>query len=174
MFKSKMLIAPVVFAVFALNSFAQMNTPLAAVNSFYRYDRTHSQNFSRANIEARKAWFSADLYDLFRKEFKREDEYLKKNPGDKPYFDELPFQPIDEPCKTRGKTLHKALSVKHRTENGKTATVLASFAFAKPCKNPDTTIYTIALVKGKTGWLIDDVLYEDNRSLKVDLNRKEY
>jgi len=27
---------------------------------------------------------------------------------------------------------------------------------------------------GKAGWLIDDVRYEDNRSLKGDLNRKDY
>jgi len=162
------------FAALALSVFAQTNTPLEAANSFYKYDRSHSQDFSRANIDARKAWFSSDLYSLFLKELKREDAYLKKNPNDKPYFEGLPFQPIDETCKAGRRTLHKALNVLHGTENTKTATVLASFAFPKPCKNPDTTVYTIALVKGKSGWLIDDVRYEDNRSLKADLNRKEY
>lgn len=169
-----MLVAPMLFAAFVITSFAQTNTPVAAVNSFYRYDRSHSQNFSRANIEARKAWFSSELYDLFRNEFKREDAYLKKNPGDKPYFEGLPFQPIDESCKVGRKTLHKALSVSHGTQNGRTATVIASFAFPKPCKQPDTTVYTLEMIKGKAGWLIDDVRYEDNRSLKGDLNRKDY
>ena len=174
MFKSKLLFVPVVVAVFVLNSFAQTNTPLETVNSFYRYDRSHSQNFTRANIEARRPWLTSDLYSLFQKEFKREDSYLKKHPTDKPYFEGLPFQPIDETCKVGRRMLHKALTVLHGTENAKNATILAQFAFPKPCKAPDNTVYTIALVKVKNGWLIDDVLYEDNRSLKTDLNRKEY
>ena len=174
MHKSKMLLAPIMFAALALSVFAQTNTPLEAVNSFYRYDRSHSQDFSRANIEARRPWFSSELLSLFQKEFKREEAYFKKHPTDKPYFEGLPFQPIDETCKVGRRRLHKALSVLHGTENAKTATILAQFAFPKPCKQPDNTVYTIALVKAKSGWLIDDVLYEDNRSLKADLNRKEY
>ena len=170
-----MLFAPLVLAIFATSAFAQTNTPLATVDAFYRFDRTHSQAFNRANIDARKQWLSNELYSLFRKELKREEAYLKKNPTDKPYFgDGLPFQPYDETCKAGRKTLHKALATRHDQENGKSARILATFAFPKPCKNRDATTYTLALVKAKTGWLIDDVLYEDNRSLKGDLNRKEY
>ncbi|MEP6847914.1 MAG: hypothetical protein ABI999_03595 [Acidobacteriota bacterium] len=174
MFKSKMLFAPIVFAVFALNSFAQTTTPLEAVNSFYRFDKTHSQDFTRANIDARRSWFSSDLYSLFLKEIKRADSYAKKHPTDKPYFEGLPFQPIDETCKAGRKVLHKGVNTMHGTEESKRATILASFAFPKPCKNPDNTVYTIVLTKNKSGWLIDDVLYEDNHSLRSDLNRKDH
>lgn len=169
-----MLFAPIMFAALALSAFAQTKTPLEAANTFYKYDRAHSQNFSRANIDARRAWFSAELYALLLKELRRETAYLKKNPNDKPYFEGLPFQPIDETCKAGRKNLHKALTVSRGTEDTTTATVLASFAFPKPCKDPDTTVYSIALIKGRIGWLIDDVRYEDNHSLKADLNRKDY
>jgi hypothetical protein len=175
MFKSKMLFAPIVFAFFALNAFAQTKTPLAAVNAFYKYDRSHSQVFSRRNIDARKAWFSPELYSLFQNELKREAAYLKKNPNEKPYFgDGLPFQPIDETCKAGGKNLHKSLTAKPAFQKGIRAAVTATFAFPKPCKDQDATTYTIGLIKGKAGWLIDDVNYGENRTLKDDLKRKEY
>jgi hypothetical protein len=170
-----MLLATMMLAVLVLNSFGQTTTPLEAVNSFYKFDRANSQIFNRANIDARRNWFSSELYSLFQKELKREAAYLKKHPTDKPYFgDGLPFQPLDETCKAGRKTVHKALSTSHGTQSDKKATILASFAFPKPCKDPDNTVYTIVLIRTKAGWVIDDVLYEDNHSLKADLNRKEY
>jgi hypothetical protein len=170
-----MLSAPLMLAVLALSSFSQTTTPLEAVNSFYKFDRANSQTFNRANIEARRNWFSSELYGLFQQELKRETAYLKKNPTDKPYFgDGLPFQPIDETCRAGRKTVHKALSTSHGTQSDRKATILASFAFPKPCKDPDNTVYTIALIRTKAGWVIDDVIYEDNHSLKSDLKRKKY
>ena len=100
---------------------------------------------------------------------------VRKNPHDKPYFgDELPFRPIDETCKAGGRAAHTALTVKPDAEDTNNATVRAIFAFGQPCKDPDKTEYTVELVKSGTAWLIDDVLYKDNRSLKLDLKRKDY
>jgi hypothetical protein len=175
MFKSKMFFAFIAFALLSLTATAQTKSPVAAVNAFYKYDRSHSQIFNRRNIDARKQWFSTELYSLFQYELKREAEYLKKNPTDKPYFgDGLPFQPYDETCKAGGKNLHKTLVVKPSSQEGDRATVTATFAFPKPCQDADNTTYTIGLIKSKGVWVIDDVNYGEDRTLKQDLKRKEY
>lgn len=171
----KTLFIAVFVALFTAGAVAQTSRPLAVVKSFYAYDGTHSQVFSRQAIEARRPWFSKELYDLFIYELRRESAYLRKHPTDKPYFgDGLPFRPIDETCKVGRQNLHKGVSFKFETGNGQFASVQAIFAFPAPCKDPDTTIYKINLVNAKAGWLIDDVLYEDNHPLKQDLKRKEY
>ena len=175
MFKSKMPIALIAFAILSITVAGQTASPAAAVNAFYKYDRSHSQIFNRRNIDARKQWFSTELYKLFQYELKRENDNLKKNPTDKPYFgDGLPFQPYDETCKASGKNLHKSLIVKPAFQKGDRAAVTATFAFPKPCKDPDNTTYTIGLIKNKDAWVIDDVNYGEDRTLKQDLNRKEY
>jgi len=80
----------------SLTAFSQNSGPVAAATAFYKFDRSHSQVFTRENIDARKQWLSAGLYKLLINELVREKEYLKKNPTDKPHFgDGLPFQPLD-------------------------------------------------------------------------------
>jgi len=158
----------------AVAAHAQASNPKATVEAFYRYDQTHSQVFDRASIEARKKWFSPELYRLFQYELKREADYLKKNSTDKPYFgDGLPFQPLQENCEnSRG--AGRRLSVKQDFQKGNRSVVLATFAYPKPCKNPDPVTYTIGLIRGKAGWQIDDINYGEDTSLKQRLNRKEY
>ncbi len=172
---SKTLIVVVFVAIFAAGAAAQTSRPLAVVKSFYAYDGIRSQVFSRQAIEARRPWFSKELYDLFIYELQRESTSLKKNPTDKPFFgDGLPFRPIDETCKIGRRTLHKTVRFIFEAGTGRSATVQAIFAFPSPCKDPDTTIYKIKLVNEKVGWLIDDVLYEDNHALKQDMKRQDY
>ena len=159
----------------AVITFAQTSAPKAAVQAFYRFDQTHSQTFNRASIEARRKWFSPELYRLFQYELKREAAYLKKNPTDKPYFgDGLPFRPLREPCETGGQRLERKLFLKQDFQNGSRSVVLATFAYPKPCTNVDPIVYTIGLIRGKGGWRIDDVNYGEDTSLKQRLNRKEY
>lgn len=175
MLKSKMLVGLLVVVLSWLNASAQTSSPVSAVNSFYRYDRSHSQVFNRRNVAARKAWFSPELYSLFQNELKREAAYLRKNPTDKPYFgDGLPFQPYDETCKAGRRVLHKSLKIEPAFQKGTRAAVTAAFAFPKPCAEPDTTTYTIGLIRIKGNWVIDDVNYGEDRTLKQDLKRKEY
>ena len=170
-----MLLAILAFALLSFTASAQTNSPVAATNAFYKYDRSHSQTFNRRNIDARKQWFSAELYSLFQNELKREAAYLKKNPTDKPYFgDGLPFQPYDETCKANRREVHKSLVVKSAFQKGSRAAVTATFAFPKPCKDPDDTTYTIGLIKSRGNWVIDDVNYGEDTTLKERLNRKEY
>lgn len=154
---------------------AVAQTPKAAVETFYKYDRSHSQVFNRANIEARKRWFSPELYRLFQYELKREAAYLKKNPTDKPYFgDGLPFQPYNETCKVRGRDVRRSLKFAQGWQKGSRAVVTASFVYPKGCTEGDAVTYTIGMVRGRSGWVIDDVNYGEDTTLKQRLQRKEY
>jgi hypothetical protein len=159
----------------ALTAAGQNSTPKATAETFYRYDQTHSQVFTRISIEARKKWFSPDLYRLFLYELKRETAYLKKNPTDKPNFgDGLPFQPLQENCGTGGGGSGRKLSVKQDFQKGDRSVVVATFAYPKPCEDPEPITYTIGLIRGKAGWQIDDINYGEDTTLKQRLNRKEY
>ena len=171
--KTRILLLAVLIGL--LSFFGRAQSPAATVSAFYQFDRSHPQIFNRRNIDTRKQWFSSELYKLFLYELKREKEYLKKNPGDKPYFgDGLPFQPVDETCKAGRRNLHRTVVVKLADQKGDRAAVAASFPFPKPCKDTDAPTYTIGLIKQGGRWLIDDVNYGDDRTLKQDLNRKEY
>ena len=151
---------------------AQSASPKAAIEAFYKYDRSHSQVFNRANINARRQWFTSELYSLLINELKRDAEYLKKNPGDKPFFgDGLPFQPLQEKCEA-GKG--RVLIIKQDFIQGNRAVELAGFKYPKPCKDPDPVVYTIGMFKVGGKWVIDDINYGEDTTLKQRLKRKEY
>jgi hypothetical protein len=165
--------ASFVICVCASPIFSQ-STPRAAVEAFYRYDRSHSQTFDRANIDARRRWFSPELYRLFLNELKRQAAFLKKNPTDKPYFgDGLPFQPWDEVC-DGDKGIRRTVMVRQEFRRATRAAATATFAYPKPCANSDPVVYTIGLVRVKDGWVIDDINYGEDTTLKQRLRRKTY
>ena len=56
---------------------ANRNAAITTVKSFYQYHRASSNIFNKRQIEARKKWFSEDLYGLFVNELKLEKEYLE-------------------------------------------------------------------------------------------------
>jgi hypothetical protein len=169
------LLLTVFFAVFAVTTFAQNETPMAAAKSFYAFHKTHDSSFTRATVDARKGWFSNALYNLFLRELQREKAFLKKHPNDKPYFGEgLPFQPWDETCTVGKKKLHKQLSFRPDAEDTNIATVRVTFAFPSPCKTPDANVYTLQMVRSTRGWVIDNLIYDAGTDLVTDLNRKEY
>src|SRR5690242_13636061 len=105
-------LAAVIISAAGTLAFAQGSTPRATVETFYRFDRSHSQVFNRRNIDARRQWFSTELYSLFLNELKREAAFVRKNPDEKPYFgDGLPFQPYDETCRAGRRELHRVVTV---------------------------------------------------------------
>ena len=175
MSRSKIILFLPLFAAMSLAAFGQTSTPLEAVRSFYQFDRSHSDVLSKATIEARRKWLSPTLYRLFQNELRRQNAYLKKYPTNKPYFgDGLSFTPIDETCGKGGKGAGKRLTFREADQGLKTARISAIFAFPKPCTDPDTTIYTLKLIKVKSDWLIDNVYYDGDSNLAADLRRKEY
>lgn len=163
-------------AIFTASAFAQQSTPKAAVESFYRFDGTHSQTFDRRNIDARKRWFSPELYRLLRNELRGESAYLRANPGDKPYFgDGLPFRPVDEPCQAGSRQLRRGLSIRQTFRSAAQATATSTFSYPRACKEGgDPIVYTVHLIRLSGRWLIDDVNFGENSTLKKTLRRKGY
>lgn len=157
-------------------AFAQGSTPKAAIDAFYKFDRSHSKVFNRKNIDARRQWFSAELYRLFLNELRREAAYIKKHPDDKPFFgDGLPFQPIDEACNVGGKDLRRGIVVKQEFVRGTRGAVTATFAYPKACTDGgEPVVYTIGVIRSKGIWLIDDINYGEDTTLKQRLRRAAY
>lgn len=155
--------------------YPQVSGPKAAVIAFYKYDRAHSQVFNRRNIEARRSWFSDELYRLLLAELEREASYIKENPDDKPYFgDGLPFQPIDEPCRQGRIVMHRKPTIGEIESDGNSAKVKVLFAYPRICVGSDDVEYTLKLVWSNKRWLIDNVVYSEDADLVKDLNRAEY
>ena len=173
---SRLMLSIAIVAVLSVWAAAQQSTPKAAVEAFYKFDRVNSQTFNRANLDARKAWFSPELYKLFENELKREAEYLKANPSEKPFFgDGMPFQPLDEACKVGTTEVRRGLVIKQEFQRTAHAAVTATFAYPKTCKDGgEPVVYTIGLIKSNGRWVIDDVNYGEDTSLKERLGRTEY
>ena len=159
----------------SVGAVAQAAGPRDAVTAFYKYDAAHSQVFTRTDIDARRRWFSDELYKLFLKELDREKEYLVRNPTDKPHFgDGLPFRPLDEACELNGKSYRRTISYGRVTTKGDLGNVDVYFKYPKACNIPDV-LYAVNLSRERGRWVIDDIRYiADNSSLVEDLNRKEY
>lgn len=154
---------------------AQSPTPKAAVETFYRYDMSHAQTFNRSNIDARKRWFSAELYSLLLNELKREAAFLRKNPDEKPFFgDGLPFQPLQETCQNGLNGRTRRATVKQESKRGGRAIATVTFAYPRPCPNPDPILYTLGLIRTNAGWVIDDINYGEDTTLRQRLRRAEY
>jgi hypothetical protein len=172
---SKLVLSLAIILAVSAPAFAQTAGPKAAVMAFYKHDAAHSQVFNRKNIDARKRWFSDELYKLFLKELAREKEYLSKNPANKPYFgDGLSFTPLDETCEFNGRSYRRTISYGQVTIKGDVGNVDVYFKYPKGCNIPDV-LYAVNMSKKRGRWVIDDIRYiADNTSLVEDLNRKEY
>ncbi len=163
-------------AILSAATLAQQTTPKSAVESFYAFDRAHSQVLNRRNLEARRGWFSPELYRLFQTELRRQTSFLAKNPTDKPYFGEgLGFQPYDEICRSGMLQLRRSIIVRQEFRRGSRAAATATFAYPRACKDGgDPIVYTIGLIRSNGRWVIDDVNYGEDTTLKQRLRRKEY
>ncbi len=166
------LIASLIIVLAALTANAQ--TPKETVRQFYKYDWTHSQIFNRKSIDARKKWFSPDLYKLFLDELQKEEEFLRSNPTDKPYFgDGVPFSPIEEWFSVEGKSCKLTYKIGNAIVKRSRATVPVTF-FYRPVQCNETIVYKVLLIKHSGKWLIDDILYNDGDSLANDMKNHKY
>jgi len=172
--KKLLLLAAIFVLSLSSNAISQTSAPETDLAAFIKFSRSMKQDFNKQGVEARKRWFSAPLYKLFLNELKRQDEFLKKNPSDMPYFgDGVPFQPIDETCEAGKRSFRYSYTVGKSAVADESATVPVTFAYPAACKIPPI-VYKFKIVKSKTGWLVDDVDYGHGKTLVADLNRAEY
>ena len=172
--KTKIIFILCILVLFSLNALAQTNNASAAVESFYKFHRSRSDIFNARQVALRKTWFSTNLNGLFQYELKRENEFFKKNPTEKPFFgDGFPFQPYDE-CFKAGKSYKNAYKVGTAAVQAQKAVVEVQFYTPKVCGGKLIDTYKVELVKSKGKWLINDWVYPDGRTLIEDLKRKDY
>jgi hypothetical protein len=172
--KTKIFFLSVVLLLLSANAFAQKQTAAAQVEAFYKFHRARSGIFNAGEVGAHKRWLTAELNRLFQNELKREKEFLKQNPTDKPHFgDGFPFLPYEE-CSKDGKGFKNVLKVGSETIRKSIAIVEVKIFQPKACGGELTDTYKVELVKNKGVWLINDWIYGDGKRLSEDLKRAEY
>ncbi len=176
--KHRFLVCLAIILIFSLSNFAQSQIVSETVEKFYKFHRTGSGIVSTHELNLRKTWLTAELTQLFRYEIKREDEFTRKYPNDKPYFgDGFPFQPFEE-CVIDNKIILNRLEIGKVEINTNKAIVEVKFFIPKECEdqveNKLLDTYKIELVKSKTRWLINDWIYSDKMKLSNILKREKY
>ena len=167
-----------IILVLSSNIFAQSKSPAETVQSFYKFHLERTVLFSLHEVKLRKRWFTSELFNLLLFELKREDEFTRQNPNEKPHFgDGFPFQPFEE-CVIDEKIIRNLYQVKEISSGANKATVEVTFNTPKECEEQTEedllAIYKIELLKTKNAWLIDDWIYSDGSRLSKDLKREKY
>lgn len=166
--KTKIFFLSIILLILSGNIFAQKQSASAFVESFYEFHRARLGGFNAEELNAHKKWFTVELYKLFQNELKREAEYLKENPTDKPYFgDGLPFVPLEE-CYVEGKEIKNILKI--GKNSGKENKMLAEVKFFQPkvCEGYFIHAYKIELVKNESSWLINDLIYLNDETMSEE------
>ena len=172
--KIKITFLSIILVLLSTNIFAQKQDASAAVEAFYKFHLSRSGIFKESEVKAYRRYFTDDLNKLFLTELRREKEYLKANPTDKPHFgDGFPFQSLDE-CDSGGKLVKNTYTVGAATMKDNRATVEVKFSQPKECGGALIDVYKVELVNSKGKWLIDDWLYSDAKTLTEDLKRADY
>jgi hypothetical protein len=130
------------------------------VGEFYKFHRWRGTDFSVREINLRKKWFTVKLYKLFLFELKREKEYLKKNPTNKPVFGEgLKFEPWEE-CLADGKFYRNWYRIGKSSVDKNKAVVAVAFYNPQKCENRNLiSEHSVELTKSKDKWLISDFIF---------------
>ncbi len=147
---------------------ADKSRAVETVKAFYRFHFSHKDVFNEREVLRRRRFFTPKLRQLFNAELKRERIYLKKYPHNKPYFEGLPFEPI-EFCPNDYR-------VGAAQTTRQTATVKVNFIYSKSsCDANDGTqiSYKILLSKIAGKWLLDDVIYDDGSILTKDFSEAQ-
>jgi hypothetical protein len=172
--KLKILIFLILISALALSGSAQKQSAAETVKSFYVFHNSRSGIFSLHEVNLRRKWFTAELYKLFLNELKREDEFVRKNPDEKPHYgDGFPLQPFSE-CVDGETVIINTFEVKEISSDAAKATVEVKFHSPEKCEKKLIDTYKVELVKTKNTWLINDWIFSDNTRLSNDLKRKEY
>ncbi len=158
--KLKTILLLIVLVLLSTNIFAQKQDAAAFVQSFYKFHLSHKDIFNEKQVSLRRKFFTPKLRQLFDSELKRQRNYLKKYPNNKPYFEGLSFTPI-EFCPND----YRVGAVQTTRQ---TATVKVNFIYGKSsCNATDGTSisYKILMSRVSKKWLINNVIYDDGSTL---------
>ena len=167
--KTGILLIAVIVTFAADDTFAQSRRPSETVKSFYEFSSSRSSTFDRRHVEARKRWYTSELYQLFLEQLKKDEAELKVHPTDKPFFgDGLDFQPLHELCHVGGKSYAYRRSVGRTVVEKSVAYVDVTFFYPRACNIPPE-VWRVKLQRAQGRWLITDWIYPDKSSLVGDM-----
>ena len=158
--KTKIIFLSIVLVLLSSGAYAQKQDASAAVQAFYKFHFANENIFNEKAVGLRRRFLTPRLQRLFDAELRRQKIYLKKYPDNKPYFEGLSFEPI-EFCEND-------YSVGETKGSGSKATVKVNFVYGKSsCEASDGTkiFYKISLLRIGGKWLIDNVIYDDGKTL---------
>ena len=167
--KTGILLIALIVAFATGDTFAQSRGPSETVKSFYTFSSSRSSTFDRRHVEARKRWYTSELYRLFLDQLKKDEAELKAHSTDKPFFgDGLDFQPWHERCQAGGRSYAYSRHVGRAFIEGKVATVEVVFSYPKMC-GIKASVYRVKLENDGKRWLIADWVWPEGSSLAADI-----
>jgi hypothetical protein len=122
--------------------------PFVVVSQFFKIHFSHDMGFTEASLKAKQSWLTKDLYKKLLAELR------KPVPKDEvPDVDGDPF--------TNSQEYPKSFKVTHSSVKGDTALVTVEFLWPD-----DKTSVQVALLRTADGWLIDDIIYGKDDTLR--------
>jgi hypothetical protein len=123
--------------------------PFVIVQKFFQAHFAHDMGFTEASLKAKQEWLTEDFYNRLMAELKKP---VPK--GEVPNINGDPF--------TDSQEYPESFKVTHSAAKGDKATVTVQFSWPD-----DRTTVQVALLKTAKGWLIDDIVYEKDVTLRT-------
>ena len=149
------------------NAAGQAPTPdpaTRAVRAFYTYHLAHNKDFKVRNIQLRKRFLTAELYDLLMKQLKKQALEAKAHPDEAPDYEGDPL--------TDSQEYPDSFRVGKSEGSGDTSKVSVMLLWsAKTSRGKDKRDIVVEVKKVGTGWLINDIIDREGKSLAADLKK---
>lgn len=149
----------------------------SVLQDILRYEASHDNatdlTFNKRNLEFRRKWLTPSLYRLYLAELAREEKEATEHPDEKPYFgDGMNFGPMKELCRSAGKTYRQKFRLISSRATRDSAYLRSRFYYGpRECEGDKPTEYTFIFKKTNGSWLLDDINYGTNGTLRKDLSR---
>jgi hypothetical protein len=170
MFNMKNLGLVILIAVCVSIISGQTSTPAGTVRTLLQYEKNaRDLTFNQRNLNIYRKWITPGLYKLFVVELARERRQAKLHPTDKPYFEGMDFGPRKEVCTGGGRSYTQQFSLRRASTSGDNSTLPVAFFYNKACGTGDPIVYRFKLIRRSSMWLIDDINYGSEGTLRRDL-----
>ena len=135
-----------------------------AVRAFYTYHLAHKKDFNVRNIQLRKRFLSAELYDLLMKQLKKQAAEAKAHPDEAPEYEGDPL--------TDSQEYPDSFRVGKSEVSGDTAKVSVTLLWsARTSRGKDKRDIVVEVTKVGAGWLIKDIINNEGKRLTDDLKK---
>lgn len=136
-----------------------------AVRAFYTYHLAHNKDFNVRNLQLRKRFLTAELYDLLMKQLKKQAAEAKAHPDEAPDYEGDPL--------TDSQEYPDSFRVGKSESSEDTAKVSVTLLWsARTSRGKDKRDIAVEVTKVGSGWLIKDIINSEGKRLTDDLKKK--